>query len=61
MRSREGGERCGQRFFVKKAEVLDWQVRRGMIEKSSLSVGAQFRLLSITRSTIYFELPFSVS
>jgi hypothetical protein len=32
-----------------------------MIEKSSLSVGAQFRLLSISRSTIYFELPFSVT
>jgi transposase-like protein len=38
-------------FFVTKAQALDRQVRRGMIDKNhpSLSVGAQCRLLSISR------------
>jgi putative transposase len=41
-----------------KAQALDRQVRRGMIDKNhpSLSVGAQCRLLSISRSSFYHEL-----
>jgi len=41
-----------------KAQALDRQVRRGMIDKNhpSLSVGAQCRLLSISRSSFYYEL-----
>ena len=44
-----------QRFFVTKAQALDRQVRRGMIERNhpKLSVGAQCRLLSISRSSFY--------
>ncbi|WEF23170.1 IS3 family transposase [Paracoccus sp. S3-43] len=43
-------------FFVTKAQALDRQVRRGMVEKNhpSLSVGAQCRLLSISRSSFYY-------
>ena len=43
-------------FFVTKAQALDRQVRRGMIERShpTLSVGAQCRLLSISRSSYYY-------
>nr|WP_254216577.1 IS3 family transposase [Tabrizicola sp. TH137] len=43
-------------FFVTKAQALDREVRRGMIEKNhpSLSVGAQCRLLSISRSSFYY-------
>lgn len=39
-------------------QALDRQVRRGMIEKNhpSLSVGAQCHLLSISRSSFYYEL-----
>ena len=47
----------GQRFFVQKAQALDRQVRRGMIERNhpTLSIGAQCRLLSISRSSFYYE------
>ncbi|WP_371410717.1 IS3 family transposase [Tabrizicola sp. TH137] len=40
----------------RKAQALDREVRRGMIEKNhpSLSVGAQCRLLSISRSSFYY-------
>ncbi|MBP8932295.1 MAG: IS3 family transposase [Paracoccus sp.] len=43
-------------FFVTKAQALDRQVRRGMIERDHprLSVGAQCRLLSISRSSFYY-------
>ena len=53
---RRAGRR--QRFFVTKAQALDRQVRRGMIERShpTLSVGAQCRLLSISRSSFYYAL-----
>ena len=46
-----------QRFFVTKAQALDREVRRGMIERDHpvLSVGAQCRLLSISRSSFYHE------
>ncbi len=49
------GAGCGQRFFVMKAQAMDRQVRRGMVDKThpSLSVGAQCRLLSILRSSFY--------
>jgi hypothetical protein len=49
------GEGRRQRFFVKKAQALDREVRRGMIERNhpQLSVGAQCRLLSISRSSFY--------
>jgi transposase-like protein len=45
-------------FFVAKAQALDRQVRRGMINKNhpSLSVGAKCHLLSIARSSFYYEL-----
>ncbi|MFG6543545.1 IS3 family transposase [Sulfitobacter sp. M22298] len=45
-------------FLSRKAQALDRKVRRGMIEKNhpSLSVGAQCRLLSIPRSSFYYEL-----
>lgn len=45
-------------IFVTKAQALDRQVRRGMIDKNrpSLSVGAQCRLLSISRSSFYDAL-----
>jgi hypothetical protein len=50
------GERRRQRFFVTKAEALDREVMRGMIERAhpKLSVGAQCRLLSISRSSFYY-------
>ncbi|WP_423206470.1 IS3 family transposase [Paracoccus yeei] len=43
-------------FLSRKAQALDRQVRRGMIERShpTLSVGAQCRLLSISRSSFYY-------
>ncbi|MBD9529980.1 IS3 family transposase [Paracoccus litorisediminis] len=42
-------------FFVQKAQAVDGQVRRGMIERGhpALSIGAQCRLLSISRSSFY--------
>jgi hypothetical protein len=42
-------------FFVRRAQALDRKARRGMIEKNhlSLSIGAQCRLLSISRSSSY--------
>ena len=45
-----------QRFFVTKAQALHRQVRRGMIERThpKLSVGAQCRRLSISRSSFYY-------
>lgn len=44
-------------IFVQKAEALDRQVRRAMIDRNhaTLSLGAQRRLLSISRSTFYYE------
>ncbi len=50
------GEGRRQRFFGKKAQALDREVRRGMIEPThpTLSVGAQCRLLSISRSSFYY-------
>ena len=44
-------------FLSTKAQALDRQVRRGMIERTipALSVGAQCRLLSISRSSFYYE------
>ncbi len=49
---------CSQQFLVRKEQALDRQVRRGTIDKNhpSLSVGAQCRLLSIARSSFYYEL-----
>ncbi|WP_296708901.1 IS3 family transposase, partial [Rhodoblastus sp.] len=46
-----------QRFFVQKAQALDREVRRGMIEPHhpALSIGMQCRLLSISRSSFYYE------
>ncbi|MGO4855663.1 IS3 family transposase [Phaeovulum sp. W22_SRMD_FR3] len=43
-------------FLFTKAQALDRQVRRGMIERNhpKLSVGAQCRLLSIARSSFYY-------
>nr|WP_254433771.1 IS3 family transposase [Paracoccus yeei] len=43
-------------FLFTKAQALDRQVKRGMVEKNhpSLSVGAQCRLLSISRSSFYY-------
>lgn len=43
-------------FFVTKAQAQDRQVRRGMIERShpSLSIEAQCRLQSISRSPFYY-------
>ena len=40
-------------FFVLKAQALERQVGRGMIERThpTLSIGAQCRLLSISRSS----------
>ena len=45
----------GPHLDVSKAQALDRQVRRGMIESDhpKLSVGAQCRLLSISRSSFY--------
>ncbi|MCK7616164.1 transposase [Roseibium sediminicola] len=44
-------------FFVQKAQALDRQVRCRMIERDhpTLSIGAQCRLLSISRSSFYYE------
>ena len=44
-------------FFVSKAQALDRQVRRDMIERNhpALSIGAQCRLLSISRPSLYHE------
>ncbi|WP_407673383.1 IS3 family transposase [Paracoccus caeni] len=44
-------------FFVAKAQAVDRQVRRDMIERNhpALSIGAQCRLLSISRSSFYHE------
>ena len=52
---RRAGRR--QRLFVQKAQALGRQVRRGMIERNhpTLSIGAQCRLLSISRSPFYYE------
>ncbi|MFV1514503.1 IS3 family transposase [Phaeobacter sp. JH63H3] len=46
-----------QRFFGQKAQTLDRQVRRKMIEPNlpGLSVGKQCALLSISRSSFYYE------
>jgi|TARA_R110000751_G_scaffold2336_2_gene12259 hypothetical protein len=46
-----------QRFFGQKAQTLDRQVRRRMIEPnlSGLSVSKQCALLSISRSSFYYE------
>jgi putative transposase len=46
-----------QRFFVQKAQALDRQVRRKMVEPPTrgLSVGKQCKLLSISRSSFYYE------
>ena len=47
------GERAvANNFFVTKAQALDRHVRRGMIERThpTLLIGAQCRLLSISRS-----------
>ncbi|MGA0565531.1 transposase [Ancylobacter sp. VNQ12] len=54
---RDRGTGRRQRFFVAKAQTLDRKVRRGMIERHqpSLSIGAQCRLLSISRSSFYYE------
>ncbi len=43
-------------FFVAKAQALDREVRRQMIERDHpvLPVGAQCRLLSISRSSFYY-------
>ncbi|MFC0813534.1 IS3 family transposase [Paracoccus panacisoli] len=43
-------------FLSRKAQALDRQVRRGVIERThpKLSVGAQCRLLSISRSSFYY-------
>ncbi|WP_349039647.1 IS3 family transposase [Pseudotabrizicola sp. 4114] len=43
-------------FLFTKAQALDRQVRRGMIERNhpKLSIGAQCRLLSISRSSFYY-------
>jgi HTH-like domain len=50
------GEGGRQRFFGKKAQALDREVRRGMIERThpKLSVGAQCQLLSISRLSFYY-------
>ncbi|WP_442583664.1 IS3 family transposase [Mesorhizobium sp. ASY16-5R] len=44
-------------FDVTKAQALGREMRRGMIERNHpvLSVGAQCRLLSISRSSFYYE------
>ena len=51
----DNGECRRQRFFGQKAQALDRQVRRQMIEPNlpSLSVGKQCALLSISRSSFY--------
>lgn len=43
--------------FVTKAQALGPEVRRGMIEKSNpkLSIGKQCKLLSISRSSFYYQ------
>lgn len=50
-------ETVAKDFFVTKAQAVDRQVRRGMIERGhpALSIGAQCRLLSISRSSYYHE------
>ena len=47
----------GSHFDVTKAQAVDQQVRRGMIERDHpvLSIGVQCRLLSISRSSFYYE------
>ncbi|MCZ8108492.1 MAG: IS3 family transposase [Burkholderiales bacterium] len=44
-------------FLSRKAQALDREVRRGMIERNhpSISVGMQCRLLSLPRSSFYYE------
>ena len=44
-------------FLVTKAQALGRETRRGMIERNHpvLSVGAQCRLVSISRSSFYYE------
>ena len=44
-------------FDFTKAQALGREMRRGMIERNHpvLSVGAQCRLLSISRSSFYYE------
>ncbi len=53
---KDRGARGRQRFFVTKAQALDREVRRTMIERNhpSLSVGMQCRLLSLSRSSFYY-------
>jgi len=45
-----------QHFFGRKAQTLDREVRRGMIERThpKLSVGAQCQLLSMSRSSSHY-------
>ena len=63
-----GGQRCsvrqtrphrghGPHHDVTKAQAMDRQMRRGMIETyhPDLSIGAQSRLLSISRSSFYYS------
>ena len=56
-RFERAGERGRQRFFVPKAQAMDRQARRGMIEPGhpALSVGAQCPLLPISRSSFCYE------
>jgi hypothetical protein len=51
------GEGSGQRFFGQKAQAVDREVRRRMIEPdhAELSIGAQCRLLSLSRSSFYYS------
>ena len=44
-------------FFGQKSQTLDRQVRRNMIERANadLSIGKQCKLLSISRSSFYYE------
>ena len=51
------GELAFANDFVTKAQAVDRQVRRGMIEQGhpALSIGVQCRLLSISRSSFYHE------
>ena len=53
----KAGERCGQRFFVTKAQAMDRQMRRRMIEPDhpALPIRVQCRLLSISRSSFYYS------
>ncbi len=54
---RESGRTPSPTIFVTKAQAVDRQVRRGMIERDhpALSIGTQCRLLSISRSSYYHE------